>query len=126
MTTDTFKDTLVAKHSELSRYLAPKSSVREGLTVEHQADELDNIQSRQQREDSMDFIRRSQSTMVRVKSALGRMESGEYGICLSCDEQIGPARLKAIPWAEYCISCQEKIDSSDQDITQEDDSTLAL
>ena len=42
-----------------------------------------------------------------VQEALDRMESGEYGVCLACEEPIAEKRLRAIPWARYCLHCQE-------------------
>ena len=42
-----------------------------------------------------------------VEEALDRMDSGEYGVCLACEEPIAEKRLKAIPWARYCLQCQE-------------------
>jgi DnaK suppressor protein len=44
-----------------------------------------------------------------VEESLDRLESGDYGICLSCEEPIAPKRLHAIPWARYCVTCQEMI-----------------
>lgn len=43
-----------------------------------------------------------------VDDALDRLEAGDYGICRSCEEPIPPKRLDAIPWACYCIRCQER------------------
>jgi DnaK suppressor protein len=42
-----------------------------------------------------------------VEEALDRMESGDYGVCLSCDAPIPVKRLQALPWARYCVTCQE-------------------
>src|SRR5579864_3970911 len=42
-----------------------------------------------------------------VNEALDRLKSGDYGICQSCEEPIPAKRLRALPWARYCISCQE-------------------
>jgi DnaK suppressor protein len=42
-----------------------------------------------------------------VDEALDRFASGDYGICLECEEPIAPKRLQAIPWARYCLDCQE-------------------
>jgi DnaK suppressor protein len=42
-----------------------------------------------------------------VEEALDRMESGDYGVCLSCEEPIPVKRLQALPWARYCIRCQD-------------------
>lgn len=44
-----------------------------------------------------------------VDEALDRMQSGEYGVCLSCEEPIPDKRLRAVPWAKYCVPCQETI-----------------
>ncbi|HTV05402.1 MAG TPA: TraR/DksA family transcriptional regulator [Acidobacteriaceae bacterium] len=45
-----------------------------------------------------------------VKSALERMAEGTYGECVACGTEIGAKRLEAVPWTQYCISCQEKME----------------
>ena len=42
-----------------------------------------------------------------VEEALDRLDAGDYGVCLSCDEPIADKRLRALPWARYCVVCQE-------------------
>ena len=42
-----------------------------------------------------------------VESALDRLDSGEYGTCANCGAAISPKRLQAIPWARYCVDCQD-------------------
>jgi len=42
----------------------------------------------------------------RTTATLKRIADGTYGRCLECDEPIPPARLKAIPTATFCVSCQ--------------------
>ena len=42
-----------------------------------------------------------------VTRALGRLESGGFGVCVRCSEVIPPERLKAMPAAELCITCKE-------------------
>jgi len=44
-----------------------------------------------------------------IEQALDQLNTGHYGICLECDEPISPKRLNAIPWARYCVRCQEEI-----------------
>ncbi len=44
-----------------------------------------------------------------IQQALDRLQLGEYGICLSCDGPIASKRLQALPWAKYCVNCQERI-----------------
>jgi RNA polymerase-binding transcription factor DksA len=42
----------------------------------------------------------------RVERALGRLDAGTYGICVSCGGASPSARLEALPAAEMCIGCQ--------------------
>lgn len=44
-----------------------------------------------------------------VEEALDRLDSGDYGICLACEEPIPPKRLQALSWARYCVKCQEEM-----------------
>jgi len=44
-----------------------------------------------------------------VEEALDRIESGDYGVCLECEEPIAPKRLRALSWARYCVRCQDKM-----------------
>ena len=51
------------------------------------------------------------SQLRQVEEALDRLDLGEYGRCLACGIPIVPKRLQAVPWAKYCLSCQEKVSS---------------
>lgn len=41
-----------------------------------------------------------------IELALKRIDDGEYGICIDCDEPIAKARLDAYPLAKRCVRCQ--------------------
>ena len=43
-----------------------------------------------------------------IEAAIERIEKGTYGICTNCEEEIGLARLKAVPWTSVCIACKGK------------------
>ncbi len=45
-----------------------------------------------------------------VISALEKIDKGIYGICESCGDIIDKKRLKALPWARYCLKCQNNFD----------------
>jgi RNA polymerase-binding transcription factor DksA len=47
---------------------------------------------------------------ARIMNALERMENGTYGKCMRCGKDIPIDRLRAIPYAEYDVACQEIID----------------
>src|ERR1700748_1076779 len=44
-----------------------------------------------------------------INDALHRIDTDQYGICLECEEPISAKRLHAVPWAKYCVPCQESI-----------------
>ncbi|NOT48226.1 MAG: TraR/DksA family transcriptional regulator [Acidobacteria bacterium] len=45
-----------------------------------------------------------------IDEALRRVEDDEYGLCQNCENEITPKRLAAIPWARYCLNCQELVE----------------
>jgi DnaK suppressor protein len=45
-----------------------------------------------------------------IDEALLRIDNDEYGLCQNCDKEINPKRLAAIPWARYCLECQEMVE----------------
>jgi DnaK suppressor protein len=51
---------------------------------------------------------RARSHLSEVDAAVARMETGRYGICDECHEEIDPQRLRALPRASKCVSCQRK------------------
>ena len=48
--------------------------------------------------------------LVLINEALGRMEDDEYGLCQNCENDINPKRLNAVPWARYCLDCQQLLE----------------
>ena len=44
-----------------------------------------------------------------ISDALQRIEQGTYGACMECEEPISIKRLDAVPWARFCVTCQEAI-----------------
>jgi DnaK suppressor protein len=49
--------------------------------------------------------------LEQVEGALERFERGTYGLCEQCGKEIDPARLKALPYAILCLSCQQRRES---------------
>ena len=50
--------------------------------------------------------RRLEERRGEIEAALKRMDTGVYGVCEECGEDIGPARLCANPTAHLCVHCQ--------------------
>jgi DnaK suppressor protein len=45
--------------------------------------------------------------LLQIEDALGRMGRSAYGRCNNCGQTIALLRLEAVPWARFCIDCQE-------------------
>jgi DnaK suppressor protein len=44
-----------------------------------------------------------------INEALDRLQHGDYGVCLACEGPIAAKRLRALPWARYCVHCEERL-----------------
>src|SRR4051812_27400248 len=47
-------------------------------------------------------------TVKEIDAALARIDGGTYGRCVSCGMDIPPERLEFRPFAEACVSCQQR------------------
>ena len=54
--------------------------------------------------------RRRGATLKALEAALARLESGQFGSCLSCDEAIALARLWHNPAVTLCLSCAAEVE----------------
>ena len=97
---------LQAKQSQLVQALRH----RDAITIQKAPDLLEETQLAADRELAIRTLNRESSRLRDVNAALQRIASGAYGICLHCEEPINPKRLDALPWAAYCVKCQEEID----------------
>jgi DnaK suppressor protein len=101
-----FKKILETKQDELEKIVRN----RDAITIEKSADALDEVQHAAERELAIRNLDRESNLLRNVRSALRRIEDGSYGTCLHCEEEISPKRLAAVPWAPFCIQCQEQAD----------------
>jgi DnaK suppressor protein len=58
----------------------------------------------------MDFTLLQMKTelLAKIEHALRRLDGGTYGVCAECDEDISEQRLRAIPFAVRCQSCERR------------------
>jgi len=91
-----------------------ESRGRGALTIETTADEMDQTQGAQERDLAIGTVDRDAKLLREVLSALDRIASGTFGICLNCEFDVHRKRLAAVPWAALCIQCQEASDNTIQ------------
>lgn len=98
---------LLIKQRDLERQVQD----RESIQVEKLADPLDISTAQSARDTAGANINRAGLMLMEVRAALQRVEQGDYGICVDCDEDIPEKRLGVVPWAARCIPCQEAKDA---------------
>ena len=59
-----------------------------------------------ERELSMNIVSSEQEVLYQIDDALKRLDDGSFGVCQQCNQPISMSRLKAVPYASLCISCQ--------------------
>src|ERR1700743_3848062 len=106
-----FKKILETKQEELER-IARK---RDAITIEKSADALDEVQHASERELAIRNLDRESNLLRNVRLALRRLDDGSFGVCLHCEEDISSKRVAAVPWAPFCIQCQEQADRNQDD-----------
>lgn len=74
------------------------------------ADEVDWIQASESREIGFATRELVLERVNRLSAALERMNEGEYGACVDCDEPISLARLSAMPEVQTCVRCQARLE----------------
>jgi DnaK suppressor protein len=70
-------------------------------------DEIDRANFDSDRDLALSLSDNERETLLQIEEALRRISTGAFGSCTSCSKPIGELRLNAIPWARYCIDCQE-------------------
>lgn len=101
-----YKRMLEAKQAELSAGLRN----RDEIAIEKTPDAIDEGVFAGERELAISNLDRESTILRHIQTALSRLADGSYGTCLRCDVEIKTERLNAIPWAKYCVACQESAD----------------
>ncbi len=115
-----FRQILEAKQAELSDIVKR----RDEIAIEKSADAIDEVTRAAERELAIRNLDRESNLLRNVRAALQRIEDGTYGVCGHCEEDISPKRLAAVPWAPYCIKCQEQADRNERDSDASGDGLL--
>jgi RNA polymerase-binding protein DksA len=95
------------------REIAKGLGLWDQVCVEHAADAMDQVQAAVARELAISNLDRAARWLREIEEAQRRLDIGEYGTCANCEERIGPKRLRAVPWAQLCLKCQEMADRSE-------------
>ncbi|MFY9727893.1 MAG: TraR/DksA family transcriptional regulator [Bryobacteraceae bacterium] len=105
----TYRKLLERKAEEVRGSMSAQKAAQVVARLDVPSDEGDLSQ---QHHEEWIFLNRNTIDMKllrEISDALRRIESGTYGVCPECEEPISTKRLDAVPWARYCVTCQERI-----------------
>jgi DnaK suppressor protein len=105
-----FKDLLSRQLEELLTR-AEKTVAQLVRNGDLSADIIDQASSDIDRNYTLRICDRESQLIKKIKTALLKIEENTFGICESCDEQIGIERLKARPVTAYCIRCKTQMEA---------------
>ncbi len=106
-----FKKKLEQRQQELRRTMS--RNVQDGRAADSEdiaQDVADKAANSYTKEFLFSQSSNDRALLARVEEALARIRDGTFGECINCGKELNPKRLEAVPWARYCISCQEKIE----------------
>jgi DnaK suppressor protein len=101
-----FKTMLEARIVESERVLASAEKETRADTARH-ADTADQAAAEYERQTLAHKADVARQTIRRFSDALKRISAGNFGECAQCGGEIELKRLEAVPWARYCLKCQE-------------------
>jgi|SRR5579872_1290453 len=104
-----YKKVLEKKAEEVRRSMSAQKAAQVVARLDIPSDEGDLSQ---QHHEEWIFLNRNTIDMKllrEISDALHRIEQEIYGTCMECEEPISLKRLDAVPWARYCVPCQESI-----------------
>jgi RNA polymerase-binding transcription factor len=103
---DHFKQLLETRISELNRVLATAEQETRASAARH-PDPADQAAAEYERQSIVHKSNAARQMLRTLTQALERIRHGSFGECAECGGDIELKRLEAIPWAQYCVRCQE-------------------
>jgi len=104
-----YRERLEGKAEEVRHSMSAQKAAQVVARLDVPSDEGDLSQ---QHHEEWIFLNRNTIDMKllrEISDALHRLDQDTYGICAECEEPISAKRLDAVPWARYCVTCQEMI-----------------
>jgi DnaK suppressor protein len=91
-----------------------------GLVQEREplSDAVDIASEESSREFTLRMHEHDLALVKEIRSALQRIDAGDYGLCVACGEEIAEKRLMARPMATHCIDCKTEAEQKERGTTQ--------
>jgi DnaK suppressor protein len=107
--TDAPRARLLARRAELERQTATGADAAQPVELDQsRVGRLSRMDTMQQQAMAQESQRRRETALKRIDAALARVDAGDYGYCVTCDEPIAEKRLAVDPAAPLCVACAGK------------------
>lgn len=101
------REMLIRLHNETCQRIRDLRRDQEQASELGPADEMDSARTTAEVETHAGLIARAGEKLKYLDEALARLDAGKYGRCLGCGGPIPFERLMALPFASYCVDCQQ-------------------
>ena len=99
---------LISQREDLQRLaLSSKESAKTVTLDQSKVGRLSRMDALQGQQMAQETARRRTLQLQKIEVALRRMESGDYGFCVLCEEDIPTARLNIDPASARCMKCMD-------------------
>jgi len=98
---------LSGEYENLVKSVKRSQIAADEIRIEHTEDEGDLATISHDRDVLYNLHEGSFVRLQSIEAAIKAIDSGQYGVCIRCEEDISEKRLEAVPWASMCIRCQE-------------------
>lgn len=71
-------------------------------------DTLEDARASEELEVHVDLLARAEDRLAEIHAALERLGANTYGICTKCKREIDLARIRAVPFTEFCADCERQ------------------
>ncbi len=107
---DPYRKKLVEHQREILSLYEHDLKVGQQASDEGTEDIVDRANNSYNREFMFALSDTERQILLEIDGALQRLDGGNFGVCTNCSVEIAKARLRALPWAKYCVDCQEQVE----------------
>jgi DnaK suppressor protein len=102
-----YRDRLLARREGLFRQVTEAEMSSRERDLEATQDPADMAANAYTKELLISMSANDRGLLALIDEALHRIETGGFGECVNCGEPVPEKRLEAVPWARYCLKCQD-------------------
>ena len=107
-----FKEILESRKDQINKNISGVNNELEQLSSLELNDEGDHAAVNNNSMVESAIVQQQEQELREIDVTLGKIASGDYGVCEMCEDDIGFQRLKVKPHAIYCIDCREIVEKS--------------